>query len=63
MNKLHGSRFPISVEQILRMTEDKVFSFEDAYTDFRYSPMTFRDGIHIEVGEFVNNQNLDIVIL
>ena len=55
MNKLLGSRFPILVEQILRMTEDKVFSFDDAYTDFGYSPMTFRDGIHIEVDEFVNN--------
>jgi len=55
MNKVLGSRFPISVEQVQRMNEDKVFSFEDAYKDFGYSPMIFKDGIRIEVDEFVNN--------
>jgi len=55
MNKLLGSRFPISVEQIQRMTEDKVFSFEDSYKDFDYAPMSFKDGIRREVDEFINN--------
>ena len=55
MNMLLGSRFPISVEQVQRMTEDKIFSFEDANKDFGYSPMNFRDGLHREVDEFINS--------
>ena len=55
MNMLLGKRFPISVEQVQRMTEDKIFSFEDANKDFGYSPMNFRDGLHREVDEFINS--------
>ena len=54
MNMLFGSRFPISVEQVKRMTEDKIFSFEDANKDFGYSPIHFKDGIRREVDEFIN---------
>jgi len=50
---IFGSRFPITVEQVLRMKEDKVFSWEDAYSDFGFSPMSFKDGIRIEVDEFI----------
>jgi hypothetical protein len=35
------------------MKEDKVFSWEDAYSDFGFSPMSFKDGIRIEVDEFI----------
>ena len=49
-----GSRFPIMVEQVLRMKEDKVFSWDDAYADFGFSPMSFKEGIRIEVDEFMN---------
>ena len=54
MNMLLGSLFPISVEQVQRMREDKVFSFEDAHKDFGYSPIRFKDGIHREVSELTN---------
>ena len=52
INFVFGSRFPILVEQVLRMKEDKVFSWDDAYSDFGFSPMSFKDGIRIEVDEF-----------
>ena len=53
MNMLLGSRFPISVEQVQRMTEDKIFPFDEAYKDFGYSPMSFKDGIRREVNELI----------
>ena len=46
-----GSRFPITVEQVLRMKEDKVFSYENATRDFGYEPMKFKQGILREVNE------------
>ncbi len=45
------SRFPISVEQVLRMKEDKVFSHENAKYDFGYNPIEFKHGILREVNE------------
>ena len=48
---LLGSRFPITVEQVLRMKEDKIFSNEDARNDFGYTPMKFSYGILREVRE------------
>ena len=53
INLVFGSRFPILVEQVLRMKEDKVFSWHEAYSDFGFSPMSFKDGIRIEVDEFI----------
>ena len=53
MNFVLRSRSPVSVEQVLRMKEDKVFSWKDAYADFGYSPMSFKDGIRLEVDEFM----------
>ena len=46
-----GSRFPISVEQVVRMKEDKIFSNKDAVNDFGYAPMKFKYGILREVNE------------
>ena len=54
-NLVFGSRFPISVEQVSRMKEDKVFSWEDAYSDFGFSPRSFKDGIRKEVDELIKN--------
>ena len=45
------SRFPITVEQVLRMKEDKIFSYENAKHDFGYAPMKFKHGILREVNE------------
>jgi nucleoside-diphosphate-sugar epimerase len=45
----------ISVEQVLRMQEDKVFSYEEAAKDFNFSPMSFEEGILFEVEEYIRN--------
>ena len=57
MNKIPKSnyRFPIKVEQVLRMKEDKVFSYDKAYKDFDYIPMHFKDGINLEVEEYIKS--------
>ena len=59
LNKLPNKiyRCPISEGQVLRMREDKIFSFSDAAKDFGYSPMYFRDGIKREIDDFVNNSH------
>jgi len=44
----------ISVEQVMRMQEDKVFSHEDAARDFGYDPVSFKDGIGEEVDEYIS---------
>lgn len=48
------SRNPvISVEQVLRMQEDKAFDFMDAARDFGYAPLSFEEGIVEEVREYL----------
>ena len=42
----------VTVEQVKRMTEDKAFSFQDAHDDFKYSPMTFEEGIKDQIYEY-----------
>jgi uncharacterized protein YbjT (DUF2867 family) len=39
----------LSAEQVLRLAEDKAFSFEDARRDWGYSPLGFREGLAAEV--------------
>lgn len=46
----------ISVEQVLRMQEDKDFSYESAAKDFNYCPVSFEEGIIGEVKEYINNK-------
>lgn len=46
----------ISVEQVLRMQEDKAFSYEDATKEFNYSPVSFEEGIIGEVEEYLNSR-------
>ena len=40
----------VSAEQVLRLAEDKAFSFEDARRDWGYAPRGFREGLTDEVG-------------
>ncbi len=48
------SRTPvISVEQVLRMQEDKAFEYTDAVRDFGYAPLSFEEGIVEEVREYL----------
>lgn len=37
--------FPIKGEQVLRLNEDKAFSYEEAQTDFGFRPMSFEEGL------------------
>lgn len=46
----------ISVEQVLRMQEDKAFNHEEAAKDFGYDPMSFDEGIVEEVKEYLNSR-------
>jgi nucleoside-diphosphate-sugar epimerase len=41
--------FPITVEQVLRLQEDKIFDISKAISDLNYSPRKFEDGIEIEI--------------
>jgi nucleoside-diphosphate-sugar epimerase len=41
--------FPIKAEQVLRLNEDKAFSYAEAEKDFGYSPLSFEDGIKLEL--------------
>ena len=44
----------ISVEQVLRMQEDKAFNYVAATQDFCYSPIAFEEGIHGEINEYIS---------
>ena len=40
---------PIKAEQVLRLNENKVFSYEEAGTDFGFRPLSFEEGIRLEI--------------
>jgi nucleoside-diphosphate-sugar epimerase len=40
---------PIKAEQVLRLNENKDFSYAEAQTDFGFSPLSFENGIKIEL--------------
>ena len=46
---------PISVEQVLRMQEDKDFKHDEATKDFGYLPISFYEGIKDEVQEYLSS--------
>jgi nucleoside-diphosphate-sugar epimerase len=41
--------FPIKAEQILRLNENKDFSYAEAQKDFGFSPISFEEGIGLEL--------------
>jgi len=41
--------FPIKAEQVLRLNENKDFSYADAQRDFGFSPLAFDEGINLEL--------------
>ena len=45
-----GLPLPVSSEQVLRLREDKAYSYEKARDELRYAPRTFKEGITLEVG-------------
>ena len=43
--------FPIKAEQVLRLNENKDFSYAEAQRDFGFSPLTFEEGVKLELGK------------
>lgn len=43
----------ISVEQVMRMNEDKAFEYVDAENDFGFCPMAFEEGIADEAAQYL----------
>jgi len=41
--------FPIKAEQILRLNENKDFSYTEAQKDFNFQPRSFAEGIALEI--------------
>jgi Predicted nucleoside-diphosphate-sugar epimerases len=41
--------FPIKAEQVLRLNENKEFSYEEARRDFEFAPLSFEEGIKLEL--------------
>jgi nucleoside-diphosphate-sugar epimerase len=58
-NAIFGKNAIISVEQVLRMQEDKIFSHEVATADFGYDPLAFKEGIKEEVEEYLKGVRVD----
>lgn len=58
-NAILGKHAIISVEQVLRMKENKAFSHEAASKDFGYNPYTFDEGIKMEVEEYLSGVRVD----
>lgn len=48
IERLH-LRLPIKAEQVLRLNENKAFSYEEAQRDFGFSPRSFEEGIRTEI--------------
>jgi hypothetical protein len=44
------------IERIQRMGEDRNFPHDAAKADFKYSPMSFRDGLEMEVEEYLKSK-------
>jgi uncharacterized protein YbjT (DUF2867 family) len=44
--------FPIKAEQVLRLNENKDFSYAEAQRDFGFSPLAFEEGIGLELNPF-----------
>ncbi|RJP47029.1 MAG: NAD-dependent epimerase/dehydratase family protein [Anaerolineaceae bacterium] len=48
-------RLPIKAEQVLRLNEDKAFSYQEAQKDLGFSPRSFEEGIGMEINSTVYN--------
>ena len=50
--------FPIKAEQVLRLNENKDFSYAEAQRDFGFSPLSFDEGIRLELKQSDKGQGL-----
>jgi nucleoside-diphosphate-sugar epimerase len=51
---------PIKAEQVLRLNENKDFSYEAAERDFGFRPLSFAEGIRIELANNEDNRNVRV---
>ena len=51
-----GITFPIRAEQVLRLNENKDFDYTNATKDFGYNPISFSEGIRLELLEMRKNK-------
>ncbi len=51
-------RLPIKAEQVLRLNENKDFSYTEAERDFGFSPLSFEEGISLELQQMVQNMGV-----
>lgn len=59
-NGLFGKKAIITVEQVMRMNEDKAFpDHSDATEDFGYAPCSFDEGIVEEVAEYLSGKRVN----
>lgn len=58
-NFILPKRAILSVEQVLRMNEDKCFDHNQASEDFGYNPYSFEEGIQGEVEEYLQGIRYD----
>ena len=47
---------PISTEQIMRMNEDKAYDYTESINDFGFSPISFDEGVTLEILEYEKNK-------
>ncbi len=45
------------IEKVLRMNENRDFSHKEATRDFKYKPMSFNEGLKIEVAQYITEKN------
>ena len=50
--------FPIKAEQVLRLNENKDFSYAEAQKDFGFSPLSFEEGIGLELKQTVESKGV-----
>ena len=50
------NNIPISTEQIMRMNEDKAYDYTESINDFGFSPVSFDEGITLEILEYEKNK-------
>ena len=50
--------FPIKAEQVLRLNENKDFSFAEAQKDFGFSPLSFEEGARLELKQMIEGKRV-----
>ena len=59
--KFINKKYSDLIEELNLLTANRncvqVFSYDQAYRDFGYTPMALKDGINLEVEEYINSKD------